>query len=124
MTSSKHQDGPFSSDQLNFNLDPVETKTAWIKVKNRTGGKLKNIALKVGKKATEDAFNVRYFHGSENITGDVRGAGYEFDLNAGKATKFKALIKNKEKGAMCFMAEVEHPQAGDAAVFVAANTPC
>ncbi len=124
LSTSKQKDGPFSTGQLDFNMDPVETKTAWIRVKNRTEDKLKGINLSVAKKAVKDAFNVRYFDGSDNITQEVRTDGHEFKLEAGAATKFKALIKIKAEGAMCFMAEVTHPSAGDANAFVTANTDC
>ncbi len=53
-------------------MDPVETKTAWIRVKNKTEDKLKGINLTVAKKAVKDAFNVKYFDGSDNITQEVR----------------------------------------------------
>ena len=124
VATSKQKDGPFSTDSLYFNMDPVETKTAWIRVKNKTEDKLKGINLTVAKKAVKDAFNVKYFDGSDNITQEVRTSGHNFKLEAGAATKFKAQIKIKEEGVMCFMAEVNHPSAGDANAFVTVNTDC
>ena len=81
-------------------------------------------SLTVAKKAVKDAFNVKYFDGSDNITQEVRTSGHNFKLEAGAATKFKAQIKIKEEGLMCFMAEVNHPSAGDANAFVTVNTDC
>jgi len=124
VATSKQKDGPFSTGPLNFNMDPVETKTAWIRVKNRTDGKLKNINLDIGKKASKDGFKVRYFAGRDNITEEVRTDGHEFTLESRETTKFKALIKNKEEGVMCFGAEVDHPSAGDAIAIVNVNIKC
>jgi hypothetical protein len=124
VATSKQKDGPFSTDSLSFNMEPVETKTAWIRAKNKTNGKLKGINLTIAKKAVKDAFKVRYFDGKDNITQAVRTGGHNFKLEAGEATKFKAKIEITDEGVMCFMAEVNHPSAGDANAFVTVNTDC
>ena len=114
LTSSKHQDGPFSNDVLHFDIDPGETKTGWFKVKNRTNDKVKGIRLGELQKAKN--VTIELFDGDENITQDARSMnGYKFALDAGKATKFKARFKvpGGNPGIGWFLIGVDKPKVGN-----------
>lgn len=124
LTTSKHSDGPFSADVLQFNMEPVETKTAWIRVKNRTNDKVKGVELEMAQKMNPGTFTNRLFHGNEDITSEARQNGYKFSIDAGGKVKFKATIKNKEEGAMCFLVNANKDGFGDDTAYVAANNEC
>jgi hypothetical protein len=70
-------------------------------------------------------YKVQWFRGNENISAEVKGAGYEFDLAAGQSKYFSSRIKRVgPEGDACLDARVRDENqtvAGDAVMGVNTN---
>jgi hypothetical protein len=113
ITASKKENGPFTSNPANVNMEIGDVKSIWFKVKNRTGQRVNGIGFEFNHKATPGAFTVRVFDGKRNVSQDALGDGHRFGLKSGEANKLQVRLKQKDPGAMCFNATAEKPSVGD-----------
>jgi hypothetical protein len=118
---AKKQDGPYKNVQ-NVNIDLNEAKSFYWKAKNPTSTKL-DVLL------TDPSFypvgwNTRWFRGNDDITEEVRAAGYEFGLKAGKAKLFRSRLKpTKTAGPVCHEGNAAPPKTSTDFALVAVNDP-
>jgi hypothetical protein len=87
---SRHKSGPYKQE-LSINIAPGTAKNVYLKVKNNTGQR--KDSLQLNQFEPEMGWNTRYFRRDQNITNEVQGGGYGFELGAGKAKKFRIRIK-------------------------------
>jgi hypothetical protein len=94
--AAKHKDGPYTDQLQSVNVAPEAKKSLYWRVKNLS---VTTLPMEFNDAATEnpnpEGFRITWFKGKKNITQDVKGAGYEFNLKAGKKKTFEAVVKAK-----------------------------
>ena len=92
---SKHLDGPYKG-QIEATIDPGDAKNLYLKVKNRTGT---SQAAELTDSGDPPPYSAKFFKGSKNITDEVQGLGYEFNVAADGVKKFRMRMKRADSPA-------------------------
>ena len=85
---AKHKDGPYKVD-IKSNIDPGETKSFWFRVRN-TGDQSSQMTFDDAGTSDEIGFKTRWFKAGNNVSSEVEGSGYEFNIDNGQSKYFNA----------------------------------
>jgi hypothetical protein len=105
---AKDKTGPFSSESVMAQLGSGKSKSFYIKV---TSTALKG-TVPVSMTAlsdNEEGYKQKWFRKDNNITPEVKGGGFDFNLTPGQAKKFRLLLKadNSPEDFFCSVTQLE-----------------
>jgi hypothetical protein len=108
---AKHADGPFTSDDVRLNLAQGSKKPLYIKVR---GGELGDELVELSQSVDPpDGYKTRYFkRNGTNITGAVKGGGFEFEAKVDEAKRFRVNVR-REQGSPaegCFSIRIDEAE--------------
>ena len=119
---AKQKDGPYR-EHVGAHMDLNQAKDFYWKVRNVTDAKLTQVLIIDGAKYPP-GWIARWFRGENNITSDVRNAGYEFALGVGKSKIFRSHLKaTKAIGPLCHDAAAGPPETSQSFALVSINDP-
>jgi hypothetical protein len=96
--AAKHKDGPYKPDVQDLNVDVGESKTLYWRVKNITSDQKLKLGFDDAATGDPAGWAIKWFKGKTNISPEVKGLGYEFNLKPSKKKIFSATIKHKSAG--------------------------
>ena len=82
---ARHLGGPYKS-QVQGSIEPGDSRNFYLRVKNRTG---ESQPVEFTDGGDPPPYSAKFFKGSKNITDDVLGIGYEFNIPAKGVKKFR-----------------------------------
>lgn len=107
---AKHKDGPYLDDSQGVKIPIGRSKTLYWEVTNNTISPLDRVFTdaETGSQDTS-GYTIRWFRRKQNISPEVKGAGFEFRLQGGATKRFSAKIRHKSAGAdhLCVGAQAE-----------------
>jgi len=119
--TAKKPGGPYTDGVVNANPKPGTSKDRYVRVRS-TAALAEKLTLQEHTPVPPD-YRIRWFRGvkgSRNITADVRGAGYEFNLKPDAVKRFRVWIRAKPDSTspeLCYQGEFEGPAGFDYANF-------
>jgi hypothetical protein len=123
LTLAKQVDGPYS-DEIRRNVPTGEKKNVYIRVKN-LGGATSSVQL-FSPADDPPGYTFKYFRlNGDNVTADVTsGGGLSFNVKAGKAKKFRMVIKAlDDQDQDCIFPNIIYTGGNDDDALLAINTP-
>jgi hypothetical protein len=85
---AKHKDGPYEVD-IKSHIDPGATRSFWFRVKN-TGDQESQLIFDDSGTSDGIGFKTKWFKAGENVSNEVEGMGYEFNIAPGQRKYFNA----------------------------------
>ena len=92
---ARHTDGPWDRDLIHDHMDPGDTLSFYVRVKNTSSpGHPEDVSLfDPGYSAgEEDGYRVKWFKGRRDITGSARAGTYDFKLRHNKTRMFRVRV--------------------------------
>ena len=97
---SKQADGPFDSHAV-ATMDVGDAKNFYLKARNLTQNPFL-AELDDQQTPTNSSYTRKYFRNSDNITADVTGSGYQFNLKPGHPKFFRVKVKRVDANTALF----------------------
>jgi hypothetical protein len=124
--AAKHKDGPYKPDVQSLNLDVGKSKTLYWRVKNIDNDEKLQLAFNDAATGDPEGYSIRWFKGKKNISPEVKGIGYSFNLKPGTKKTFSATIKHKFDGdpVVCLGGQADGPTTQADAAYFQVNGLC
>jgi hypothetical protein len=117
---AKNPDGPFK-DAVTAQLGVDDARNFYLRAKNRTADP---DDFSLGLDFEQGDYGLKYFRGTNNITSEVKGDGYDFELAPGQVKKFRVRIKRQSTSdeAACVVTVLDHISGGGFAATIQINS--
>jgi hypothetical protein len=87
--AAKHKDGPWSDTDPDVTIKSGKSKDLFLRVKNEAMSPHTASVDLTQTTSGQSAYHYKWFFGHENITSQVQGSGYDFNLKYHKTKRFR-----------------------------------
>jgi hypothetical protein len=121
---AKQKDGPYRSF-LRAKAKPNDPAILWFRAKNVDDERLEGVLFGDDDTADLDGYKVSWFKHGDNVSSEVEGPGYDFNVDPGQAKYFMARAKppNGNTG-LCLKGQLTHEAVPYDVAYAGINDPC